>query len=150
MCVYHLNDSQYLSLFHHHYSPGIHIYSISHPSILSPLTSPLSPLSPPHYLLSPPLYLLSSPLPMISSPLPSISSLPSRYPLNPRGLSYNHPIRFQTGSTILKLAAKCQDVAVEVNYPFLVFHDPDDKVVQYKGRGKGIRCMDILYGFIID
>lgn len=43
-------------------------------------------------------------------------------------------MRFQTGSTIVKLAGKCRDTLSDVEYPFIVFHDPHDKVVQFPGN----------------
>ena len=57
-----------------------------------------------------------------------------RYPANPSGLGFSLPIRFQTGSTLLKLAAKCKEIIPEIDFPFIVFHDPMDRVVLFPGK----------------
>ena len=57
-----------------------------------------------------------------------------RYPANPSGLGFSLPIRFQTGSTLLKLAAKCKEIIPEIDFPFIVFHDPKDRVVLFPGK----------------
>ena len=57
-----------------------------------------------------------------------------RYPANPSGLGFSLPIRFQTGSTLLKLAARCKEIIPEINFPFIVFHDPKDRVVLFPGK----------------
>ena len=57
-----------------------------------------------------------------------------RYPANPSGLGFSLPIRFQTGSTLLKLATKCKEIIPEIDFPFIVFHDPMDRVVLFPGK----------------
>ena len=56
------------------------------------------------------------------------------FPANPKGLSYYQAMRFQTGSSMVKLTTKCQNSLPDVEYPFIVFHDPDDRVVQFQGK----------------
>lgn len=55
------------------------------------------------------------------------------YPANPEGLTYGGPVKFQTGSTLIKLARKLKAIIHKVNFPFLVFHDPKEKVVLVGG-----------------
>lgn len=56
-----------------------------------------------------------------------------QYPNNPNGLSWGMPIRYQTGSSVLAIAARARAAVSSITYPFLVFHDPEDKVISIQG-----------------
>jgi pimeloyl-ACP methyl ester carboxylesterase len=58
------------------------------------------------------------------------------FPANPDGLSYGQPIRFQTASSLLRLAGKCRAVLSSITYPFIVFHDPLDQVALMEGSNQ--------------
>lgn len=55
------------------------------------------------------------------------------YPANPNGLCYGDPVRFQTASTLVKLAAQLQRTLSKVQFPFIVFHDPTEQIVLVQG-----------------
>ena len=55
------------------------------------------------------------------------------YPANPEGLSYGDPIKFQTASTLVKMASRLQDLLSRVRFPFIIFHDPSEQIVLVHG-----------------
>jgi alpha-beta hydrolase superfamily lysophospholipase len=55
------------------------------------------------------------------------------YPANPEGLSYGDPIKFQTASTLVKMASRLQELLSKVRFPFLIFHDPAEQIVLVHG-----------------
>jgi alpha-beta hydrolase superfamily lysophospholipase len=52
---------------------------------------------------------------------------------NPAGISWCGSMKFQTASTILKLAETVEANIPRVDFPFLVMHDPADEVASVKG-----------------
>lgn len=56
-----------------------------------------------------------------------------RYPTNEQGLSYGGPVRFGTASSVLDLTDRVKTLLPEISFPFLVFHDPQDKVCFHSG-----------------
>jgi alpha-beta hydrolase superfamily lysophospholipase len=58
------------------------------------------------------------------------------YPGNEKGLSYGDPVRFQTASTLIKLAGGLNYVITKIRFPFIVFHDPLEQIVLVKGSEK--------------
>ena len=61
------------------------------------------------------------------------------YPGNPKGLSYGDPVRFQTASTLVKLAARLKSLLSEIRFPFIVFHDPLEQIVLVHGSERLIK-----------
>ena len=55
------------------------------------------------------------------------------YPGNEKGLSYGEPVRFQTASTLIKLAGGLQNMITKIRFPFIVFHDPSEQIVLVQG-----------------
>lgn len=55
------------------------------------------------------------------------------YPANEKGLSYGDPVKFQTASTLIKLAGGLQSMITKISFPFIVFHDPTEQIVLVKG-----------------
>lgn len=55
------------------------------------------------------------------------------YPQNPKGLTYGDSISFRSMNSILMLAEYVQLTLPEINFPFLLFHDPEDTIVPYSG-----------------
>mmetsp|Transcript_20782 Transcript_20782/g.22595 ORF Transcript_20782/g.22595 Transcript_20782/m.22595 type:complete len:342 (-) Transcript_20782:275-1300(-) len=55
------------------------------------------------------------------------------YPQNPNGLGWGGNLRFWSGSTLLHLAETVTASFSTINHPFIMFHDPDDKTVDYTG-----------------
>jgi alpha-beta hydrolase superfamily lysophospholipase len=55
------------------------------------------------------------------------------YPANPKGLCYGDPVRFQTASTLVKLAGQLKRTLSKVQFPFIVFHDPTEQIVLVQG-----------------
>ena len=65
--------------------------------------------------------------------------------MNPEGLGFCLPIRFQTGSTLLKLAAKCKEIMSDIDFPFLIYHDPQDRVVLLGGMYCTFSSCELFY-----
>lgn len=55
------------------------------------------------------------------------------YPQNPNGLGWGGMIRFRTASLLLEMADTAAECIPEVNYPYIMFHDPLDAVVKVEG-----------------
>jgi alpha-beta hydrolase superfamily lysophospholipase len=52
---------------------------------------------------------------------------------NKHGLSYYGQIKFQTGSTLLKLGMHMEALIPHINFPFLILHDPRDHISNIVG-----------------
>lgn len=52
---------------------------------------------------------------------------------NPHALSFGDSIRFKTANTIVQMMEKVQTEIEHIDFPFIIFHDPEDKVILYKG-----------------
>lgn len=50
-----------------------------------------------------------------------------------KGISYDGKIRFGTASSLLKVPEAAQEVLPSVDYPFIIFHDRNDKMVPFSG-----------------
>jgi alpha-beta hydrolase superfamily lysophospholipase len=51
----------------------------------------------------------------------------------PNGLGWNNPIRYETANSLLTLSSEVTNVLESITFPFIVFHDSDDKVVNVEG-----------------
>jgi len=49
------------------------------------------------------------------------------------GLSWTENIRFKTASQILAMSSRVEEEMSSVSFPFLIFHDPQDRVCAYAG-----------------
>lgn len=51
----------------------------------------------------------------------------------PEGLGYAGSMRFGTASTILQMVEQASAAATTATYPFLILHDPEDKITFFAG-----------------
>jgi alpha-beta hydrolase superfamily lysophospholipase len=56
-----------------------------------------------------------------------------RFPDHEDGLSWGSNYRYKTALSMLDLASATRSIIPEINFPFLVLHDPDDKVCLIPG-----------------
>lgn len=55
------------------------------------------------------------------------------------GMTHAPLIRFRTGHSVIMLTRHVQDSMREVQFPFLVFHDPEDQICRYAGTERLMR-----------
>lgn len=55
---------------------------------------------------------------------------------NPHGLSFGEPIRFRTAYSLVQMMQSIQNEISLIRFPFIIFHDPEDAVIQYAGSLK--------------
>jgi alpha-beta hydrolase superfamily lysophospholipase len=55
------------------------------------------------------------------------------FPQNPEGLGWGGRVRFQSGSHLFTLTELALAESKDYTYPFIMFHDPDDRTVNFQG-----------------
>lgn len=61
------------------------------------------------------------------------------FPANEKGLSWGGSIRFGTANTMLAVSDRVVATIPEADFPFLILHDPEDKVVRFEGSERLFR-----------
>ena len=55
------------------------------------------------------------------------------YPKNPNGLGFSDTVRFRTGYSMIKMTEYVSDNLDKMAFPFVILHDPEDKVTAVTG-----------------